>query len=111
LLLQSTGLKFTLSALRSPFLRTDAVVLIMGNPFSLSNSLTKSRDIVSCLSNNVEVDEKKATGRKIRGAGRESLTTRPSKDVFIFEQNSKIYVFISEEKNGLRSEKNSFSKR
>ena len=71
--MQSTGLKFTLSALRSPFLKTDAVMLIMGNPLSLSISLTNFCEFVRCLSNNVEVDERKATGRKIRDAGQESL--------------------------------------
>lgn len=43
----------------------------MCDHFSLSISLTNYRVI---FSNNVEVDEKKATGRKIRGAGRENLT-------------------------------------
>ena len=85
-LLHVADLKFTLSALRSPFLKVRPVVLIMGNPFSLNISLTNFRDSESFLSNNVEVDEKKATGRKIRGEGRESLTMRPSNEDIFHEQ-------------------------
>ena len=85
-LLHVADLKLTLSALRSPFLKVRPVVLIMGNPLSLSISLTNSRDLESSVSNNVEVDEKKATGRKIHGEGRESLTARPSNEDIFHEQ-------------------------